>query len=73
MERLPERCRLIFQLRRVEGMSQRQIAQVCGVTENVVENEAAQGLRVIVAALRERGSDLAARYDRRMGKRAARA
>ncbi len=47
---LPERCRMIFTMRKVEGLSQREIARRMGVTENVVEKEVAKGLRIILDA-----------------------
>ncbi|HBI19511.1 MAG TPA: hypothetical protein DDY79_09425, partial [Brevundimonas sp.] len=48
---LPERSRRIFEMRRILGMSQREIAVRLGVTENVVENEAARGLKAVLAGL----------------------
>jgi RNA polymerase sigma factor (sigma-70 family) len=45
---LSERARRIFILRRVEGMSQREIAKVLGVTEAVVENDASRSLRTVL-------------------------
>ncbi|TXC72115.1 sigma-70 family RNA polymerase sigma factor [Sphingomonas ginsenosidivorax] len=48
---LPERSRTIFHLRKVEGMSQRDIAGRLGVTETIVENDLARGLRVILNGL----------------------
>lgn len=51
IQALPERCRTIFMMRRVDGLSQREIAQRLGVTENVVEAQAARGLRLILSAL----------------------
>ncbi|MDR6625545.1 RNA polymerase sigma factor [Caulobacter segnis] len=53
IEDLPERCRQIFTLRRIHGLSQREIAARLGVTENVVETQAARGLRLILRALSE--------------------
>lgn len=50
---LPERCRQIFMLRRIQGMSQRDIARLLGVTENVVETQSMRGLRLILQALSE--------------------
>jgi RNA polymerase sigma-70 factor (ECF subfamily) len=50
---LPERCRRIFEMRKIEGLSQREIARRMGVSENVVENESVRGLRAILAALAE--------------------
>ncbi|USQ98462.1 RNA polymerase sigma factor [Caulobacter sp. RL271] len=50
---LPERCRRIFEMRKIEGVPQREIARRLGVTEHVVENEAVRGLRAILAAMTE--------------------
>ena len=50
---LPERCRRIFEMRKIEGVPQREIAQRLGVSENIVENEAVRGLRAILAAMTE--------------------
>jgi RNA polymerase sigma factor (sigma-70 family) len=50
---LPERCRRIFEMRKIEGLPQREIARRMGVTENMVENESVRGLRAILAALAE--------------------
>jgi RNA polymerase sigma-70 factor (ECF subfamily) len=51
IEELPVRRRQIFKLRKVEGLSQREIAERVGVTENVVEKEIAAGLRTLLKAL----------------------
>jgi RNA polymerase sigma-70 factor (ECF subfamily) len=53
IEGLPERCRQIFTLRRIHGLSQREIAARLGVSENVVETQSARGLRLILRALSE--------------------
>jgi len=53
IEGLPERCRHIFTLRRIHGLSQRETAARLGVTENVVEMQSARGLRLILRALSE--------------------
>lgn len=50
---LPDRCRRIFEMRRVLGLSQKDIAQRLGVTENIVENEAARGLKAVLKRLGE--------------------
>ncbi|MBO9560426.1 MAG: RNA polymerase sigma factor [Caulobacter sp.] len=50
---LPDRCRRIFEMRKIEGLPQREIARRMGVTEHVVENESVRGLRAILAALAE--------------------
>jgi len=53
IEGLPERCRQIFTLRRIHGLSQKETALRLGVTENVVEMQSARGLRLILRALSE--------------------
>ncbi|HCB76843.1 MAG TPA: sigma-70 family RNA polymerase sigma factor [Sphingomonas bacterium] len=53
MDRLPERARRIVWLRRIEGLSQREIAAKLGVTETVVENDVARSLRIVMAGLSE--------------------
>ncbi len=53
IEGLPERCRQVFTLRRIHGLSQRETARKLGVTENVVEMQSARGLRLILRALSE--------------------
>jgi RNA polymerase sigma factor (sigma-70 family) len=53
IEGLPERCRQIFTLRRIHGVSQREVAARLGVTENVVETQSMRGLRLILRALTE--------------------
>jgi RNA polymerase sigma-70 factor (ECF subfamily) len=50
--RLPERCRRIFELRKIQGLPQRDIAAQLGVTESIVENEGARGVRLVLAQLR---------------------
>ncbi|MBO9710304.1 MAG: sigma-70 family RNA polymerase sigma factor [Caulobacter sp.] len=61
---LPERCRRIFELRKIEGVPQREIARRLGVTEHVVENEAVRGLRAILAAMTEQEAPAGARGSR---------
>ena len=50
---LPERARQIFMMRKVEGRSQKEIAQMLGVSEAVVENEASRSLRAVLRLLTE--------------------
>src|SRR3546814_6660918 len=45
IEGLPDRCRRIFELRKVEGLPQREVAARLGVTEHVVENDVTKGDR----------------------------
>ncbi|MEJ2408791.1 MAG: sigma-70 family RNA polymerase sigma factor, partial [Novosphingobium sp.] len=53
IEALPERARQVFFLRKIEGVSQREIAARLGLTENIVENEVARGLRRILSQMTE--------------------
>ncbi|MDO8910241.1 MAG: sigma-70 family RNA polymerase sigma factor [Phenylobacterium sp.] len=53
IENLPDRCRRIFELRKIHGVPQREIARMLGVTEATVENEGVKGMRLIMKALRE--------------------
>ncbi|MBC8089464.1 MAG: RNA polymerase sigma-70 factor [Phycisphaerae bacterium] len=50
IELLPERCRLVMQLRWRDGLAYAEIAQVMGISLKGVENQLGRGLR----ALRER-------------------
>lgn len=55
IEGLPERCRRIFELRKIHGVPQREIARMLGVTESTMENDGVKGMRLIMQALREGG------------------
>lgn len=66
IERLPDRCRRIFELRKVEGLPQREVAQRLGVTEHTVENDVAKGLKLILQAIAD-GEQTAEQAMARMG------
>jgi RNA polymerase sigma-70 factor (ECF subfamily) len=53
IDALPERCRAVFRLRKIEGLSQREVAQRLGLPEHSVENDVAKGLRLILKAIAE--------------------
>ena len=53
IENLPERCRQVIKMRKIEGISQREVAQRLGVPEHTVENDVAKGLRLIQRAIAE--------------------
>lgn len=55
---LPDRCREIFELRRIQGVPQREIAQALGLPEHTVEAQAIRGLKLILKAIE--GEDAAA-------------
>jgi len=51
IEKLPAKCRRVFVLRRVHGVSQREIARMFGISESTVEMQAVKGLKQIMKAL----------------------
>lgn len=57
IEALPDRCREIFQLRRIEGVPQREIAKRLGLPEHTVEAQATRGLKLILKALADGSTD----------------
>ncbi len=52
VDMLPERCRTIFRMRKIEGLSQKEIAARLGVSVSIVENDAVKGLAQIMKAMR---------------------
>lgn len=61
---LPDRCREIFELRRIEGVPQREIAARLGLSESVVEQQATRGLRLILKAMASEDAATKAALDR---------
>jgi RNA polymerase sigma-70 factor (ECF subfamily) len=57
IDSLPDRCREVIRLRKIEGLSQKQIAGRLGVTESIVENDVAKGMRLISNSLSDRGGE----------------
>jgi RNA polymerase sigma-70 factor (ECF subfamily) len=53
IEQLPSKCRQVFVLRRIHGVSQREIARSLGITEHTVEKHAVRGLRLILQAMED--------------------
>jgi RNA polymerase sigma-70 factor (ECF subfamily) len=45
IDELPEKCRQVFLLRRLYGLSQREVAQRLGISENTVEKQVGRGIR----------------------------
>lgn len=54
MQSLPTRCRQIVTLRKIYGMSQKDIARELGISENTVENQGAIGMRKLADYFRRR-------------------
>ncbi|WP_295991890.1 sigma-70 family RNA polymerase sigma factor [Rugamonas sp.] len=55
LEDLPTRCREVVQLRKIDGLSQREVARHMGITEGTVEKQIAKGMRSLADAMLKRG------------------
>ena len=55
IDALPNRCREVLRLRKIEGLSQREIAERMGISEHTVEAQVANGMRRCAQFFRERG------------------
>lgn len=55
LDALPPRCREAVVLRKVDGLSQREVAAEMGITEDTVEKQIAKGMRSLADALFARG------------------
>ena len=51
LDDLPPRCRQIVVLRKVEGLSQKEVARKMGVAVDTVENQVAKGMRLLAQAM----------------------
>jgi len=51
LDDLPPRCRQVVLLRKIEGLSQKEVASQMGVTTETVENQVAKGMRLLAQAL----------------------
>jgi RNA polymerase sigma factor (sigma-70 family) len=51
IDALPSRCRAVFMMRRLQGVSQKEIALRLGISEQTVQVQAARGLRKVEAAM----------------------
>lgn len=48
LDRLPKRCREVIVLRRVEGLSQKEVAEQLGISVSTVEQQLTKGMRALV-------------------------
>ena len=55
LEDLPERCREVVQLRKIDGLSQRDVASHMGITEDTVEKQMSKGIRALAENLLRKG------------------
>jgi RNA polymerase sigma-70 factor (ECF subfamily) len=63
IELLPERCRQVMRLRKIEGWTQRAIAEHLGVTEKAIEKQIWTGVRMIREAWSRGEQDAENRLD----------
>jgi RNA polymerase sigma-70 factor (ECF subfamily) len=54
LDELPARCREVIILRRVHGLSQREVARKMGIKEETVENQVVKGMRILADTLSDR-------------------
>lgn len=58
VEAMPEQCRRVFELRKLEGLSQREVSLKLGISERTVEKHLAKALgRVMQMKLNEAGTE----------------
>jgi RNA polymerase sigma-70 factor (ECF subfamily) len=55
IQSLPERCRAVLTMRKIDGLSQREIAAQLGISEHTVEVQVANGMRRCTQFLRDQG------------------
>jgi RNA polymerase sigma factor (sigma-70 family) len=55
IQSLPERCRQVMTLRKIYGLSQKEVAHKLGISENTVEAQGSIGLRKCIAFFRLHG------------------
>jgi len=53
VNRLPERCRQVYQLSREEMKTHKEIARLMGISEKTVENQITKALRIIKTQLHQ--------------------
>jgi RNA polymerase sigma-70 factor (ECF subfamily) len=59
LDGLPPRCRQVVVMRKVEGLSQKEVAKRMGITIETVENQVAKGMRLLAQALAGRREEVA--------------
>jgi RNA polymerase sigma-70 factor (ECF subfamily) len=55
LDELPQRCREVVSLRKIDGMSQREVAQHMGIQEATVEKQISKGIRALADSLLAKG------------------
>lgn len=54
IEKLPERCRMVFLLRKREGMTNKEVADLMGISEKTAENQMTNALRTLTFYLKNK-------------------
>ena len=54
VERLPEKCRQVFVLSRVDGLSQKEIADQLGISKKTIENHMTKALKTLRSELKRK-------------------
>jgi RNA polymerase sigma factor (sigma-70 family) len=57
LAKLSPKCRMAFELRKFEGLSQRQIAERMGISESTVEKHLIKGLRGVMNEMKSAGAE----------------
>lgn len=55
LDELPARCREVVSLRKIDGLSQREVARHMGIQEATVEKQIAKGIRALADSLLAKG------------------
>ena len=64
---LPPRCRQVVTLRKIEGFSQREVAEKMGITEDTVERQVSKGVRQLAKSLQGSRTLVVSGARRRLG------
>lgn len=67
LSKLSDTCRRVIELRRIQGLSQRETAAHLGVSESVVENHIVRGLKKVLTKLAEQDARTAEAGDDLVG------
>ncbi|MCP1572601.1 extracytoplasmic-function sigma-70 factor [Herbaspirillum rubrisubalbicans] len=59
LDELPERCRQVVKLRKIDGLSQREVAMHMGIAEDTVERQISKGIRAMAQSLLSMGVTVA--------------
>ncbi len=59
LQSLPKGCRKVFELRKVYGFSQKEVAKKLGITESTIEKQLSKGIRLVADALYGSGQPFA--------------